>query len=914
MGDWDELVIRQGAAIPLLGSRRGPHPAEAGEPRPAMRSQPPAVPCLAMDPERRRLLEVPRGRAPWRHWGPYLSERAWGTVREDYSPDGRAWESFPHDQARSRAYRWSEDGLGGLCDDRQTLCLALAMWNGRDPILKERLFGLTGNQGNHGEDVKEYWWYLDATPTHSYMRWRYHYPQAAYPYQLLVDENRRRGRLDPEYELVDTGIFSEGKTFAVTATYAKAGPEDIVVRIDATNHGPEPQTLHLLPTLWFRNTWSWGPDSRRPRVSLEGRLLRADHWELGTRWLGWDGEPTPLFCENETNFERLYGVSCQRPFPKDGIQDHVVHGLATVSPAHQGTKAALWYRLTLAAGGTASVRLRLRETAGGLGEDADQIISRRREEADQFYQALTPADASADEAQVMRQAFSGMLWSKQYYHYEVRRWLTGDPAQPTPPASRWLGRNHTWLHLDNRDVISMPDTWEYPWYAAWDLAFHCVALAHLDPEFAKSQLILLGREWYMHPSGQLPAYEWALGDVNPPVQAWAALRVFEIDGAQDHDFLERIFHKLLLNFTWWVNRKDAEGHNVFEGGFLGLDNIGPFDRSAALPVDGHLEQSDGTAWMAMYCQNLLEIALRLAEQDHTYEDIATKFFEHFTLIAQAMNQQGLWDEQDGFYYDVLHRATGERIPLRVRSAVGLVPLAAVTVLRPESIRHLHDFRRRMDWYTHHQPGIDDVVGHIHRPGQRDRRLLSIVDPTRLRRILQRMLDESEFLSPHGLRAVSRSHLENPLVLDLGGTTARVDYEPGESTSGLFGGNSNWRGPVWFPLNYLILEGLRRFHAYLGDDFTVECPTGSGRLLTLAQVVSELRSRLVSLFLRDASGRRPVFGDERLFQQDPVWNDLLPFHEYFHGDSGKGLGASHQTGWTGLVADLISGRRGDPAGR
>ena len=858
-----------------------------------------------MDAERQRLLEVPRGRAPWRRWGPYLSERAWGTVREDYSADGRAWDAFPHDQARSRAYRWSEDGLAGICDDRQTLCLALAVWNGRDPILKERFFGLTGDEGNHGEDVKEYWWYLDATPTHSYLRWRYHYPQAAYPYQPLLDENRRRSRLDPEYELVDTGIFRDGRTFAVTATYAKATAEDILLRVDVHNLGPEPAGLHLLPTLWFRNTWSWGLDDRRPRIGREGRLLRAEHWDLGHRWLAWDGDPELLFCENETNFEKCFGAPGPTRFPKDGINDHVVAGRPSVSPAHQGTKSALWYRLEVGPGQVTSVRIRLRDTPRGLGDDFDQVMDRRQSEADAFYARLTPEGTPAPEAQVMRQAFSGMLWSKQYYHYEVRRWLTGDPAQPTPPASRWQGRNHDWQHLDNRDVISMPDTWEYPWYAAWDLAFHCVALAHLDPEFAKSQLILLGREWFMHPSGQLPAYEWAFGDVNPPVQAWAALRVFEIDGGQDHDFLERVFHKLLLNFTWWVNRKDQEGHNVFEGGFLGLDNIGPFDRSAALPVAGHLEQSDGTAWMAMYCQNLLEIALRLAEQDHTYEDIATKFFEHFILIAQAMNEQGLWDEDDGFYYDVLHLEDGTRTPLRVRSLVGLIPLAAVTVLRPDATRRLNDFRRRMDWYTHHQPRVDEVVGHRHRPGQGDRRLLSIVDPGRLRRILRRMLDEEEFLSPHGLRAVSRFHRDHPLAVDIGGTVARVDYEPGESTSGLFGGNSNWRGPVWFPLNYVLLGALRRFHAYLGDEFKVECPTGSGRQLTLLQVAAELRRRLVSLFLDDDRGRRPVFGDEDLFQRDPAWHDGLPFHEYFHGDTGKGLGASHQTGWTGLVADLIA---------
>ena len=859
------------------------------------------------DAERTRLLEVPKGRAPWRRFGPYLSERGWGTVREDYSATGEAWTYFPHDHARSRAYRWNEDGLAGICDDRQWLCFALSFWNGRDPILKERLFGLTGLEGNHGEDVKEYWWYLDSTPTHSWMRWRYMYPQAEFPYDELVAQNRARGRDQPEYELLDTGVFDEGRYWEITADYAKATPDDILVRVTVRNAGPDPATIDLLPTLWFRNTWSWGLDPRRPSVRLEGPSLFAEHHDLDGRWLSSSGSPAALFCENETNTQRILGAAPVTPYPKDGIADHVLHGTATVNPELTGTKAAFHHRLEIGPGESSVVELRLRDTAGGLGADFDEVMAVRAAEAGEFYAALTPDGASADEALVLRQALSGMLWTKQFYHYDVERWLEGDPASPPPPAERWNGRNHEWTHLNNLDVISMPDKWEYPWYAAWDLAFHCPALARVDPEFAKSQLILLCREWYMHPSGQLPAYEWAFGDVNPPVHAWAALRVFEIDGSQDVDFLERVFHKLLLNFTWWVNRKDSEGDNVFEGGFLGLDNIGPFDRSA-LPVAGYLEQSDGTSWMAMYCQNLLEIALVLARHDSTYEDLATKFFEHFALIASALNDKGLWNEEDGFYYDVLRLTDGREVPLKARSIVGLLPLAAVSTLGPETLAQLPDFAERVRWFTEHKREAEGVVRHTRSPAHEGWRMCSIVDEERLRRLLGAMLDPAEFLSDHGLRALSKRHALEPLEVSVDGVTATLDYEPGESTSGLFGGNSNWRGPVWMPINYLLVEVLRTYDRFLGPQFQVECPTGSGESRTLGEVADEISARLVRLFLRDDTGRRPVFGDYRLLQDDPAWHDLIPFHEYFHGDTGAGLGASHQTGWTGLVANLIIERR------
>jgi len=861
--------------------------------------------------ERARLSEVPRGRAPWRHWGPYLSERAWGTVREDYSANGAPWDYFPHDHARSRAYRWSEDGLAGICDDRQTLCLALAFWNGRDSILKERLFGLTGEEGNHGEDVKEYWWYLDSTPTHAWMRWRYMYPQAAYPYEQLVAVNRRRGRDQPEFELLDTGIFDERRYWEITAEYAKASTEDILVRLHVRNAGPDRATIDVLPTLWFRNTWSWGLDPSRPSIRLEDGDLVARHAALGAYHLSAGGEPEALFCENETNLQRLFGSPSSTRYPKDGINDHVVHGTATVNPAQTGTKAAFRYRLTVAPGDSEAVELRLREGDGGLGDDFDDVMVLREREADEFYAELTPQEASPDEALVLRQALAGMLWSKQFYHYDVSRWLDGDPAGRTPPPQRRSGRNADWTHLNNRDVISMPDKWEYPWYAAWDLAFHCVALAHVDPEFAKSQLVLLCREWYMHPNGQLPAYEWAFGDVNPPVHAWAALQVFAIDGGRDLDFLERILHKLLLNFTWWVNRKDSEGNNLFEGGFLGLDNIGPFDRSV-LPVSGHLEQSDGTSWMAGYCLGMLQLALTLAHHDETYEDIATKFFEHFALIASALNDLGLWNEEDGFYYDLLRLGDGRSISLPARSLVGLLPLTGATTLTEETLGRLPDFAARVEWFTQNRPEAAGVIQQAVAADGRPVQMLAIVDVERLRRLLAAMLDPGEFLSDHGIRSLSKRHERQPLHIDIDGVTATLDYEPAESTSGLFGGNSNWRGPVWIPMNYILIQALHRHHEALGPGFTVECPAGSSVGRSLEEVATELAERLIRLFVRGADGRRPVFGDYRILQEDPAWRDLILFHEYFHGDTGAGLGASHQTGWTGLIADLIIRSRGKTA--
>ena len=852
--------------------------------------------------EKGRLEDVPTGRAPWRRWGPYLSERAWGTVREDYSAAGQAWEFFPHDHARSRVYRWNEDGLAGLCDDRQTLCFALAFWNGRDPILKERIFGLTGNEGNHGEDAKEYWFYLDSTPTHSWMRWRYLYPQDAFPYLELVEENRRRGRDEPEFELLDTGVFDHDRYWEITADYAKAGVDEILVRITVRNAGPDRAHIDVLPTLWFRNTWAWGGDERVPSIREDDGALVAEHWELGRMFLATEGAPEMLFCDNETNTERLWGVPGRSRFPKDGINDQIVSGAASVNPRRTGTKAAFRYHVAVDPGASATIKLRLSPSGSPVDRDFDAQLDQRQAEADEFYAELTPAGTPPDEALVLRQALAGMLWSKQFYNYSVQRWLEGDPAGPAPPPQRRSGRNSDWQHLDNRDVISMPDKWEYPWYAAWDLAFHCVALARLDPEFAKFQLLLLCREWYMHPNGQLPAYEWAFGDVNPPVHAWAALRVFEIDGSRDFDFLGRVFHKLLLNFTWWVNRKDSEGNNVFQGGFLGLDNIGLFDRSS-LPVSGHLEQSDGTAWMAMYCQNMLELSLALAQHDRTYEDLAIKFFEHFALIASALNSQGLWNEEDGFYYDVLHVADGSARPLKVLSMVGLVPLFAVTTLGPQTMASLPEFTRRAEWFTNQRPEAMGVIQHMSAEGHAGWRLLAIVSPDRLRRILARVLDPERFLSPFGVRALSRWHRDHPLEVEVGGRVARLMYEPAESSTGLFGGNSNWRGPIWMPVNYLLVESLRVYHRYLGAEFKVECPTGSGKMLNLDEVADEIAGRLLSIFA-DRDGRRAVFGSSEKFQRDPTWHGLIPFHEYFNGETGAGIGASHQTGWTGLVGDLV----------
>ena len=858
--------------------------------------------------ERRRLDEADQGLVAWKRWGPYLAERAWGTVREDYSPYGTAWDSFPHDHARSRAYRWNEDGLAGWCDDRQTLCLSLAFWNGRDPILKERIFGLNAEEGNHSEDAKEYWWFVDSTPTHSYMRWRYHYPQSEFPYGRLVEENRRRSEQDPEFELIDTGVFDDDRYWWIESEFAKATPDDVYVKVTVGNAGPDIATIDVLPTLWFRNTWSWGIDARKPTLTTEARAIVAEHHELGRYLLELAGDPELLFCENETNAQRLFGMP-GAGFPKDGINDYVVHGADTVNLERSGTKAAARYRLTVGPGETAEVRFQLGPGADHEEDSFDDILSMRRAEADSFYARLTPPAATEDEARVLRQAFAGMLWSKQFFHYDVARWLQGDPEGAPPPPERMRGRNKDWRHVDCFDVVSMPDTWEYPWFAAWDLAFHCVALAHVDADFAKRQLLLLLREWYQHPNGQLPAYEWAFGDVNPPVHAWAAIQVFRIDGRRDYGFLKRVFHKLLLNFTWWVNQKDEEANNVFEGGFLGLDNIGPIDRGAALPGDQILEQSDGTAWMARDCLELLEMALLLALHDRAYEDVATKFFEHFTYIATAMNKQGLWDEEDGFYYDVLRGPDGSTTPLRCRSMVGLIPMTAAIVFDDEARLLLPDFAFRFTWFERNKPEFADVIAHTQESGRRGRRLLSIVGPERLSRILSAMLDENEFLSPHGIRSLSRRHLDHPLRVTIGGTEATLDYQPAESTTTSFGGNSNWRGPVWFPVNYLIVESLRRYRRYLGDDFKVEMPTGSGHHVTLREAADELSDRLISTFLLDEHGRRPCYGAVERFQNDASWRDHLMFHEYFHGDNGMGLGASHQTGWTGLVANLILRRAG-----
>jgi len=881
--------------------------------------------------ERSRLAAARDGREPWYRWGPYLADRQWGTVREDYSPHGTAWDYFPHDHARSRAYRWGEDGLLGICDDHGRLCFALVLWNGCDPILKERVFGLTGPEGNHGEDVKEIYFFLDSTPTHSYMKALYKYPQRAFPYTELVHENGRRDRSAPEYELIDTGIFAEHRYFDVAIEYAKATPDDIVIRITATNRGPDPAPLHILPTLWFRNTWAWGFDQRRPimqAVDATGAarepLIRAGHHMLGEYWLACDGSPEFLFTENESNADRLWGVPNRTPFVKDGINDAVVRGARErVNPAATGTKAAAHYSFVIPPGGTETITMRLsarRQDAPFAA--AAQILAARQAEADAFFDTYAVGQMSDDARRVQRQAFAGLLWSKQYYAYDVARWLEGDPAGPPPPKGREGGRNAAWPHLKNEDVLSMPDTWEYPWYASWDLAFHCIPLALVDPEFAKRQLLLLLREWYMHPNGQLPAYEWAFGDVNPPVHAWAAWRVYKIEkrvtGTADRAFLERAFHKLLINFTWWVNRKDLEGHNVFQGGFLGLDNIGIFDRSAPLPTGGHLEQADGTAWMGMFCLNMLAIALELARENRGYEDVATKFFEHFLYIAGALNNIGddgiaLWDDRDEFFYDVLHMPDGSWQRLGVRSLVGLIPLLAVETVEPDLLEMLPNFKARLEWFLANQPDLAGLVSRWRQMGMGERRLLALLRGHRMKRVLRRMLDPAEFLSDYGVRAVSRHHADHPYVLSMNGMSHGVMYEPAESRSGVFGGNSNWRGPIWFPINYLLIEALQKFHHYYGDDFLVECPTGSGSKKTLWEISQDLACRLTRIFLRGPDGRRPVYGGRDVAQFDPHWRDYVLFHEYFHGDTGEGLGASHQTGWTALVAKLLEQTGGRPHG-
>jgi hypothetical protein len=844
-------------------------------------------------------------------------------VREDYSAHGTAWDAFPHDHARSRAYRWNEDGLAGISDRQQFLCFALALWNGRDPILKERLFGLTGPEGNHGEDVKEAYFYLDSSPTHSTMKMLYKYPQAAFPYGELVAENGRRHRNDPEYELWDTGVFADGRYFDITIEYAKVDENDILIRLSAANRGPETAELTLLPTLWFRNTWSWGYENG-PMGSVPGKprlwaddatRIAADHPVLGRYTLHAEKPAGLLFTENETNSERLFGAANASPYVKDAFHRAIIHGESgAVNPAQAGTKAAVHYQLTIPPGETAVLRLRLtaNDTIQTPFTNFDALFAQRLAETDEFYAAIQPASLSNDEKRVQRQAWAGMLWSKQMYYYDIEQWLDGDPAGPPPPESRKNGRNHDWTHLNNFDILSMPDKWEYPWYAAWDLAFHTLPLAQIDPDFAKRQLILMTREWYMHTNGQLPAYEWAFGDVNPPVHAWAAWRVYQMDATQngrpDRPFLEGIFHKLLLNFTWWVNRKDKDGRNVFQGGFLGLDNISLFDRSAALPTGGHIDQSDGTAWMGFFSLTMLRIALELARENPVYQDLATKFFEHFLSIATAMSQgfggHGLWDEVDGFYYDVLHLPDGSVRPLKIRSLVGLMPLIAIELLDADLLAQMPDFRRRMNWFLENRPHLSgNVMCSLDEASGEERHIVGIVTPERLTRVLGYLLDENEFLSLYGIRSLSKVH-QTPYQVSFGGETFSIKYQPGESQSGLFGGNSNWRGPVWFPINYLLIEALQKQHLYYGDSLKVAFPTGSDTLLNLGEVAAELAKRLTGLFLRDGVGQRPFAAHMPPFQQDSHWRDLILFHEYFHGDSGAGLGASHQTGWTGLVANLI----------
>jgi hypothetical protein len=879
----------------------------------------PAKPQPEKNAERNRLEDAERKIKPWRRWGTYLSERQWGTVREDYSADGSAWDYFPHDHARSRAYRWGEDGIAGFCDEKETLCLAIALWNGKDPILKERLFGLTNQQGNHGEDVKELYYYLDATPTCSYARMLYKYPQVGYPYQQLLDENHKRGLNDREYELMDTGIFAADRYFDVFVEYAKADAEDVLMRITVHNRGPETASLALLPHVWFRNTWSWGRDPQKPELSqVSATRLLATHCSLGAFQIDFDPPEELLFTENETNVRCVFNTGSDDGYFKDAFHEYVVHGAKqAVNPANKGTKAAGVYRLNLAPGANATVRMRLRSAASSASDafsDFNQVFTDRLHEADEFYEGVHAGLNDEDARRVQRQSLAGMLWNRQCYHYNVFDWLQGDPGQPPPPKQRQDGRNHDWQHLNGDEVLSMPDKWEYPWFASWDLSFHCVALSLVDPAFAKRQLVLMGREWYMHPNGQFPAYEWNFSDVNPPVHAIAGWKIYRLEqmrtGKGDRNFLERVFHKLMLNFMWWVNREDEQGRNIFQGGFLGLDNIGVFDRSQPLPTGGTVNQSDGTAWMAMYALNLMRIALELAREDYIYEDAASKFFEHFLYIARAMSDIagegiGLWDDTDNFYYSVLSLPNGQNVPIRLRSVVGLIPLFAVEVIEQELLDALPHFRERLKWFLDKRPDLASLVSRWGDLGSNSRRLLSLARAFRMKSILARLLDENEFLSPYGIRALSRYHLEHPYVVDLNGVHYEVDYDPAESRSRIYGGNSNWRGPVWMPVNYLIVESLRRFYDYYGDDFKVECPTGSGKYLTLWEVSEELASRLMKLCLRDEKGRRASLGDDAKQQTDPNFRDCLQFYEYFHGDNGRGMGANHQTGWTGLIANLIA---------
>ncbi|MHB1676207.1 MAG: MGH1-like glycoside hydrolase domain-containing protein [Sulfuriferula sp.] len=871
---------------------------------------------LALGAEQARTVAQSQDEPEWRRWGPYLSERQWGTVREDYSPHGEAWEYFSHDHARSRAYRWGEDGIAGISDKFQHLCLSLVLWNGRDPILKERLFGLTNGEGNHGEDVKELYYYLDATPTHSYLKMLYKYPQQEFPYAWLVEENRRRNKEMPEFELIDTGMFNEDRYFDVFVEYAKNDTHDLLMLITAHNRGPEDAPLHILPQVWFKNEWSWEHPSIKPEMSVnEPGCIVMQHAKLGTYHCYLDDDPDLLFCDNETNVQRLYGMPDKGYF-KDAFHEYIIsnHHHA-VNPQQTGTKAAGHFSYTIPAHDKIEVRVRLSKAPNQRPFiDFDTIVNLRRNEADAYYTELQTDLADEDAKLIQRQALAGMIWSKQFYSFDIPRWLDGDPAMPPPPAQRRHGRNSDWLHLNNADIISMPDTWEYPWYAAWDLAFHCVTLAMIDPAFAKNQLLLMTRVWYMHPNGQIPAYEWAFGDVNPPVHAWAAWEVYKTErdangGVGDTDFLERTLHKLLLNFTWWVNRKDAEGNNVFQGGFLGLDNIGVFDRSAPLPTGGYINQADGTSWMAMYSLNLMRIALELAQYNRTYEDIATKFFEHFLYIAKAMNNIGgqgigLWDENDQFYYDVLRTPDGELMPLKLRSMVGLIPLYAVEIIEPELLDKLPDFKFRLEWFMKYRPELAALVSNWSEPGRGNRRLLSLLRGHRMKRLLQRMLDETEFLSDYGVRSLSRAHCDQPYVFCCDELPLSVKYQPAESEAGMFGGNSNWRGPIWFPVNYLLITSLRRFAGYYGEEFKIECPTGSGNYLSIHEIADELTLRLTRLFRKNAIGHRPVYGDQTKLQSDPHFCDYILFHEYFHGDTGRGVGASHQTGWTGLIAKLL----------
>jgi len=873
--------------------------------------------------EQKRLQESKDGKINWKKWGPYVTDRQWGTVREDYSEYGTAWEFVSHDAARSKAYRWGEEGIAGISDDQQILCFALALWNKKDPIIKERYFGVTGNEGNHGEDVKELYYYLDSTPTHSYMKMLYKYPQPGYPYAELINENKKRDKTQPEFELIDTGIFNEDKYFDVFVEYAKAGANDILVKITAHNRGNEDASLYILPTIWFRNTWGWGYDDYQPQMmSSNNKDIAINHKTLGNYTLYADDKTELLFCDNESNNKKLYGSENSGHYCKDGINEFLINkNESAINANQQGTKAAMNFDVNVKAKSSATIRLRLK--AGNVldaFDDFDNIFKKRLQEAHSFYYDLQKNIQSEDEKLVQRQALAGMLWSKQFFYYDVDQWIKGDPAQPAPPTSRKNGRNHEWSHLNNADIISMPDKWEYPWYAAWDLSFHCIPFALVDADFAKQQLSLLTKEWYMHPNGQLPAYEWAFGDVNPPVHAWSSWRVYKIDernnnGKGDIPFLEGMFHKLLLNFTWWVNRKDTEGKNIFQGGFLGLDNIGVFDRSAPLPTGGHIEQADGTSWMAMYSLNLMRIALELAKYNPVYQDMATKFLEHFLYIAgamanMAMESGGLWDEEDQFFYDVLKMPDDGSIKLKVRSMVGLIPLFAVEVLDHDLLKAVPEFEKRLTWFLNNRPDLASLVSRWQEKNDDEKHLLSLLRGHRMKKILQRMLDESEFFSDYGIRAISKFHHEHPYEFLVNGNRFSVEYTPGESTTGLFGGNSNWRGPIWMPVNYLLVESLQRFHYYYGDDFKIECPSGSGVYMTLNEVADEISKRLAGLFLKNENGQRPFLGSNEKLQADPNFNNYILFYEYFHGDSGRGIGASHQTGWTGLVAKLLQPRRNE----